>query len=115
MSWPPKIGEPLPRAEGAWYEPAKLERWILSARGHGPELRRVFQVGVEDSDRVWNAIARSIQAARITTVRDRGADGVVCGAVFELTIGGRTAPVTTSWHYATEASPPRLVTAYVTL
>ncbi len=115
MTWPPKIGEPLPGSEAAWCEPIKLEEWILSARGHGAELRRVFQVGVDDSERVWDAIARAVQGASIATVRDRGALGIVCGVIVEMTIDDRHASVTTSWHYATEGSPPRLVTAYVTL
>lgn len=88
---------------------------MLAERGHGGGLRRVFQVEVVDAPRVWDAIALAIQGARITTVRDRGADGIVCGVVLELTIGDRSAPVTTSWHYTGESSSPRLVTAYVTL
>lgn len=115
MSWPPDIGEPLPRAEDAWYEQVKLEGWILAERGHGPEWRRVLRVGVEDSGRVWQAIVMVVPRARVATVRDRGAEGIVCGVEVELTIGGRTAPVTLSWHYAEDSAAPRLVTAYIRL
>ena len=115
MSWPPNVGEPLPRAGDAWYEQIKLEGWILAERGHGPEWKRVFHVGVEDSGRVWQAIAMAVPHTRVATVRDRGADGIVCGVEVERPIGGRTAPVTLSWHYANEVAAPRLVTAYISL
>jgi len=115
MSWPPTVGEPLPRAEQAWYEQIKLEDWILAERGHGPEWQRVFHVGVEDSARIWHAIAAAVPLARVATVRDRGADGIVCGVKVELTVSGRTAPVILSWHYADSLAAPRLVTAYISL
>ena len=115
MNWPPKVGDPLPRAEDAWYEQIKLEGWILAERGHGPEWQRVFEVGVEDSGRVWRAIAMAVPQARVATMRDRGAEGIVCGVEVEVTIGERTAPVTLSWHYADASAPPRLVTAYTSL
>lgn len=115
MTWPPKVGEALPRADAAWYEPVKLEEWILAERGHGNDWQRVFHVGLEDRQRVWEAIVAAVQGAQITTVRDRGARGIVCGVEVELAIGERTAQVKISWHYASEESAPRLVTAYVTL
>lgn len=115
MTWPPKIGEPLPRAEAVWYEQVKLEDWIFAERGHGAEWRRVFQVGLEDRERVWAAIVAAVQEARIVTIRGGGAKGAVFGMEVELTIGERTAPVTICWHYASEDAAPRLVTAYVTL
>jgi hypothetical protein len=115
MGWPPKIGEVLPRATECWHERVKLEYWVLAARGHGPEWERVFRVGLEDQERVWEAIAAGAAGAQIATVRDRGAEGIVCGIEMELTLGERTAPVTISWHYASEGAAPRLVTAYPTL
>jgi hypothetical protein len=115
VSWPPKIGDPLPGADQVWYEPAKLEDWILGEEGHGKEWRRVFRVGLEERERVWHAIALAVQNARITAVRDRGSKGIVCSVKVELTVGERTAPVTISWHYASEEAAPRLVTAYITL
>jgi hypothetical protein len=115
MSWPPRIGDPLPRGDQAWYEPIKLESWILAGRGHGLEWQRVFRVGVDDGARVWEAIATAARRATIATVRDRGADGIVCGIEVVLTVGDRSALVTVSWHYADQNAPPRLVTAYITL
>lgn len=115
MTWPPQVGDPLPRADQVWHEPAKFDSWILAEQGHGAEWRRVFHVGIEDVERVWAVIVAAVVHARITTVRDRSAEGIVLGVDVELTIGGRSAPVTICWHYATEESAPRLVTAYVTL
>jgi hypothetical protein len=93
----------------------KLEAWILGERGHGGDWRRVFHVDLEDRGQVWEAIAAAAADARVTTVRDRGPNGIVCGVEVELTIGERTAPVTISWHYEREGAAPRLVTAYVSV
>jgi hypothetical protein len=115
VAWPPIIGERLPQADQAWYEPVKLEDWILAERGHGEGWQPVFHVGLEDRDQVWEAIVAAVTHARVTTIRDRGANGIVCGVEVELTIGDRIAPVTISWHYEREGAAPRLVTAYVSL
>ena len=115
MGWPPKIGEPLPRADQVWYEPVKLEEWILAERGHGKDWQRAFHVGLEDREQVWDEIVTAVLGAPITTVRDRGVNGIVCGVEVELAIGERAAPVTISWHYASKDAAPRLVTAYTTL
>jgi hypothetical protein len=115
MTWPPQIGDPLPRASEAWYEPVKLEDWVLGPRGHGEEWQRVFHVGLADRERVWQAIVAAAANARIFRVRNVGAHGVVCGIQVELTIGERSARVRMSWHYANKEAAPRLVTAYVNL
>jgi hypothetical protein len=115
MGWPPKVGETLPRSAECRYEQEKLDDWVLADRGHGREWSRVFHIGPEDSGLLWVAIAAASVEASIATVRDRGEDGVVCGVKIELTIEGRTTPVTVSWHYEREGSAPRLVTAYPTL
>ncbi len=106
----PEVGQPMPRAADATGE--KWRGWILAARGHGPEWERVFDVGLYDSERIWGAITPAVLDARVSTIRDRAPHGVVCGAEITLTINERTASVATSWHYADEEAPPRLVTAY---
>jgi hypothetical protein len=115
VAWPPTIGEPLPQADQVWYEVVKLEDWILAGRGHGEGWLRIFHVGLENRDTLWQAIVAAVQDSPVTTVRDRGANGIVCGVEVELTIADRTAPVMTSWHYEKEGTAPRLVTAYVSL
>jgi hypothetical protein len=113
MSWPPNIGEPLPRAAGIWFEQSKLE-WILGAEGHGREWMRVFHVDSGDWERVWRAIAEATPGATIKEVRKRSPHGVTCGVQVSLTIGDRSAKTLVSWHYALEIAAPRLVTAYPT-
>lgn len=111
MDWPPQVGKVMPRAAEAWCIDEKWARWILSERGHGPEWRRVFQVGPDEWRRVWDAVAAAVRTAPVTEVRV-GPGGVGCGVLVELSIGERAATVLSAWHYADEGAAPRLVTAY---
>jgi hypothetical protein len=115
MRWPPKIGEVLPRAEEAWYDQSKFDDWIFAAQGHGLEWEQVFEVGPKEREQVWEAIAGAALGATIVEVRDHPRFGTTCGIETGLSIGERTAPVTISWHYASQDAAPRLVTAYPTL
>lgn len=108
----PEIGQPLPRAADAYATGEKWRGWVFAEHGHGREWARVFNVGAEDSERIWRAISEAIADARVFTLRDRAPYGVVCGVELELTINERTAAVATAWHYAYEDAAPRLVTAY---
>jgi hypothetical protein len=112
MPWPPGVEDPLPRAADAWYERSKL-KWILDEKGHGDEWARVFHVGPEDQERVWEVIANAMPRATIKEVR-RSTYGVTCGVEVILTIDGRSARTLVSWHYAIPIAAPRLVTAYPT-
>jgi hypothetical protein len=108
-SWPPRAGEPLPRAAEAWSESQKWSEWILAERGHGAEFERVLRVSLDDVDALWNAIAERVLVRR---VRDLGAHGVNCEVDSELAIAGRTANVRTVWNCAEPPAGPRLVSAY---
>ena len=112
MAWPPRVGEPLPRAAEAWCEPSKWDGWILAARGHGAEWARVLHVGPEDVEAVWAAIATAVLVAPVSRVRNPGKHGLSCRVDTRLRIGTRSAPVRTAWHYADVGSAPRLVSAY---
>jgi hypothetical protein len=112
MAWPPKAGEPLPRAAEAWCAREKWTNWILAEVGHGTEWGHVFHVESEQWEAVWEAIAAAVIGALIETVRNLGALGVSCGMTVELEIEGRTASAITAWHYGAEGDAPRLVTAY---
>ncbi len=90
-------------------------RWILAEHGHGQEWARVFQVGENDANLLWNAIERAAVAAPVSRVVSRGEHGIVCGVSFALTLNQRTGLVTTAWHYAKHGDAPRLVTAYPSL
>jgi hypothetical protein len=111
-SWPPKVGDPLPRAAGAWCESAKWDGWILATRGHGPEWAKVLHVGLANIDLIWAAIAEAVLADPVSKVRDLGVHGLNCRVDTRLTIGPRSALIRTAWHYADADSPPRLVSAY---
>lgn len=112
MSWPPKIGEPLPRADDVWSEAHKWSDWILAECGHGPELARVLHVGLEDVDVLWDVIVERIRVALVTGVRDLGPHGLNCHVDVVLTIADRTANIRTVWNYEGPGAAPRLVSAY---
>jgi hypothetical protein len=112
MSWPPKVGEPLPRADDAWSEAHKWSGWILAKRGHGPELRRVLQVRLEDVAVLWEGIVERIRVDPVTGVRDLGPHGLNCHVDVVLTIADRTANIRTVWNYVGPGTAPRLVSAY---
>ena len=112
MAWPPKVGDPLPRAAETWCVEEKWASWILAERGHGTEWGHVFHVDVSQWERVWEAIASVVIGALIETVHNLGAAGVTCGLPVELMLEGRVARVNTAWHYADALAAPRLVTAY---
>ena len=112
VSWPPKVGDPLPRAGEAWCVEEKWADWILAERGHGPEWSRVFHVDLSQWKRIWEAIAVAVIGASVETVHDTTPNGITCGVTVELTIGDRGAAVRSAWHYADLVAAPRLVTAY---
>jgi hypothetical protein len=63
----------------------------------------------------WQVLRGAVREAAIRTVRSLDAAGdVTCGVRVDLTIGERTAPVVSAWHYAESGAAPRLVTAYPT-
>jgi hypothetical protein len=112
VPWPPRVGDPLPRAADVWYQPAKFDDWVLAPRGHGLEWQRVFHVTRKDVDEVWGAIEIAIRRARIIEVRSNP-DGITCGVDVLVTLNGRAAMVRASWHYADADAKPRLVSAYI--
>jgi hypothetical protein len=111
VQWPPRAGELLPNAIGAWCTHTKLTDWVLSEEGHESEWERIFHVTDVDIDLVWNSIFQGVQATPVTAVREKHT-GVSCEVLLELRINKRVAFVVTAWHYADAGAAPRLVTAY---
>ena len=111
MPWPPKVGEPLPRAAEAWCTRSKLVDWVLGEEGHLGEWRRVFRVETDDAELVWESIAERVLGAPITEVRGKGV-AVSYGVLIEPVINSRVALVLSAWHYEDSGAAPRLVTAY---
>jgi len=112
VSWPPKIGELLPRAADAWSEAHKWSEWILAERGHGPEWAKVLHVGLDDLDLIWEAIAAAVLVEPVSRILDRGEHGLNCRVDVRLTIAERSAPIRTVWNYQGPGAAPRLVSAY---
>jgi len=114
MAWPPQVGDPLPQAADAWCVQEKWLAWILAEDGHGSEWTKVLQVEPDEWELAWQTLKGAVLEAAIRTVRSLDAGGVTCSVRVELTIGERTAPVVSAWHYSEPGAAPRLVTAYPT-
>jgi hypothetical protein len=114
MAWPPQVGDLLPQAADAWCVQEKWLAWILAEDGHGSEWAKVLQVEPDEWELAWQALKGAVLEAAIRTVRSLDAGGVTCSVRVELTIGERTAPVVSAWHYSEPGEAPRLVTAYPT-
>ena len=119
MSWPPTIGELLPRAGDAFGVQEKLSAYCLNP-DHELEARGFLQIlGIASADleHLAAALLAGLRRAPITSVRDNTPFGVLC----EVRIGvrgvrgrpNRVVAVTTSWGLRHEHDPPRLVTAYI--
>ena len=106
------IGLPLPRARDTYAEPIKWS-WILGAQGHGPQWERVFDLGEQDAERLWSAIAAAALGSPVVRVR-AGPWGLGCDIRPVLELNQRTAAILVAWHYSEPDAAPRLVTAYPT-
>ncbi len=85
VTWPPRIGELLPRAGDAWCERTKLIDWVLAEEGHGTEWRRVFRITREDMDLIWSLISKAVLTAPIMRVDEKNT-GIGCGAFIDLIV-----------------------------
>jgi len=122
MSWPPAIGELLPRAEDAYGILDKLRGYSLNFEHEvGTHKARVFRsvLGITLGDADW--LAEQLLAGTceryVSAVRDNLPHGVLCEVFVPVTgvreLADRTAVVTTSWEYSSPEAAPRLVSAYI--
>jgi hypothetical protein len=122
MSWPPTIGETLPRARDAYGVLDKLLAYSLSPEHDvGSHKARVFRqmlaITTEDADYLTDQLLAGIRKAPVSDVRDIVPHGVLCGVL--VPVHGLRARmkhvvvVTTSWQIRFEKDAPRLVTAYI--
>jgi hypothetical protein len=122
MSWPPTIGERLPRARAAFGIQEKLTAYCLNLDHEigGPKaqaFQRVLGIGLADVEHLTDALRAGIVQEPITDVRDNAPFGVLCEV--RVTVGGlrehhdRVVAVTTSWELRHAEDSPRLVTAYI--
>jgi hypothetical protein len=100
----------MPRADDAFVEDEKWDRYVLADIGHGDDWRRTF--GEFDPAALWSMLAAAACDAGVVDVHDLGPLGVTCRVQISLTVNERTASVRTVWHYETEETAPRLVTAF---
>lgn len=123
MSWPPKIGEPLPRAEEAYGIHEKLAGYSLKT-GHedgGPKAAAFARIlGITDAD--LNHLAREllegVREVAVSGIRDGGEHGMHCQVIVRVRGLGahtdRVANVLTAWEIRWDGDVPRLVTAFIT-
>lgn len=122
MSWPPTIGEPLPRASDAHGIRDKLAAYCLDldhevggtkARG----FARILGIGIADIAYLVQELHTGLRDAPVTDVRDNTPYGVLCEVRIPVRgLGqhaGRVELVTTGWELRGADDSPRLVTAYI--
>jgi Domain of unknown function (DUF6883) len=122
QSWPPTIGQQLPRSKDAHGVESKLRAYSLNPEHEiGAHKARVFRralgIGLDDVDYLVDQVLAGIGSATISDVRDNAPHGILCEVVVVVRgIGaavGRTVSVTTSWEYRSPEDAPRLVSAYI--
>lgn len=122
MSWPPAIGEPLPRAGDAFGIEEKLAAYCLNPDHEigGPKaegFRSALGIGRADLEYLADALRTGILEQPIASARDNTPYGVLCEV--RLPVDGvrerreHRATVTTVWELRHPDDRPRLVTAYV--
>lgn len=122
MSWPPKIGEPLPRGGDAYNVSEKLLDYSLNLehRVGGPKAAgflRILGISAEDLDYLAETLLSAARELPVAEVRENEAHGIKCTVIVPVRGLGqrseRIAAVRTVWRIAEESARPRLVTAFI--
>jgi hypothetical protein len=120
VSWPPQIGELLPRAEDAYGVQEKLLNYSLKAghpRGKAEAFAQVLAVTAEDLDYVAEALVNGIRRTPVSGVRPAGLHGFHCEVIVQVRgvrdRADRVANVLTAWQIRWDGDRPRLITAYI--
>jgi hypothetical protein len=123
VSWPPQIGELLPRPEDAYGVEDKLAAYSLNPdHPRGGSKARVFAsalaITADDVVYLADALRTGIRSVTISAVRERGEHGVHCEVIVPVR-GLRNrddaeARVLTAWELPSDGDAPRLVSAYIT-
>lgn len=122
MSWPPQIGEFLPRAQDAYGVHEKLAGYSLNlehADGHHKAVvfEAVLDIAAADVDYLAESVIAGIVATSIRALRENAPHGYLCEV--RIRVRGlrersdRTAIVVTAWEIAEDGDAPRLVTALI--
>ncbi len=120
MSWPPQIGELLPRAEDAYGVEEKLLNYSLKAehpRRKAEAFARVLAVTADDLEYLAEAVLSGVRMTPVSGVRPAGVHGFHCEVIVQVhglrDRADRVANVLTAWQIRWEGDRPRLITAYI--
>jgi len=122
MPWPPRVGEPLPRAAEPIGVRQKLIDYSLEVHHEtgGPKalgFERILGITRDHVDYVEQSIRIGILSAPVSSIRPNPPFGINC--VVEFPIHGldskrlRTANLRTTWIFVGAADRPRLLTAFL--
>jgi hypothetical protein len=122
VSWPPTVGDRLPRAAEAYGITEKLVTYSLnvdhkdgSAKAKGFE--QILGITLADVDHLASTLRKAVLSAVITNVRDSAPFGFTCEVRMPVTglrdRSDRTIFIKTGWHLRHADDRPRLVTAYI--
>jgi Domain of unknown function (DUF6883) len=121
-TWPPQVGEALPRRELAFGVRDKLATYSLDVtheRG-GPKARGfelMLGITIDDIEYLAEAIEAGILEIAVSEVRENSPYGFNCAVSVPIrgldAKSDRTLDVRTVWEITDPAAAPRLVTAYI--
>jgi hypothetical protein len=122
VSWPPQIGELLPRPEEAYGVHEKLAGYSLNrehadGRHKAVLFEAVLDISAADVDYLAGSLIAGITDTPVRAVRENAPHGYLCEV--RISVRGlrarsdRTAPVLTAWEIAWDGDAPRLVTAMI--
>jgi hypothetical protein len=122
VSWPPHIGELLPRSEDAYGVHEKLAGYSLSREHAGGRhkavlFEAVLDISAADVDYLAESLIAGIADSPVGAVRENAPHGFLCEV--RISVRGlrarsdRTAVVVTAWEVASDGDAPRLVTALI--
>jgi filamentous hemagglutinin len=122
MSWPPRVGEPLPGAAGALGIRKKLSDYSLNlAHERGGPKARGFQlilgITLGDVDHLESEIRAGIRVEPVSGTRSAVPTGFNC--LVEVSVRGlgpkndRLVAVRTAWLLSSPECPPRMTTAFI--
>jgi hypothetical protein len=122
MNWPPKVGDPLPRATKAVGVHRKLTAYSLDPthESGGPKARGfelILGITIRDIRYLESAIETGVLIAPISGVRLRHPYGVHCEVRVPVrglgAKSGRVVEVRTAWELTDASAAPRLINAYI--
>lgn len=122
MSWPPQIGELLPRGEDAYNVREKLADYSLNTdhpRGRAKAEGFAMVLGITAADLPYlaEAVLSGVRTIQVSEVRPRGQHGMHCRVIVPVRglreHADRVADVLTAWEIRWNGDAPRLITAFL--